>query len=293
MSTTTNISFAGVDYIRVTSPDQRRYGEWMDVLLPEFLSEEKAGRPQRLRGMLGYYGRMGEHCFVGMGEQGTMAQASGAIANHYFKPLSRPDGRASRVDLQLTQKVGCPPSEYLRYTFAAAQQREKHRGKPPVFAISDTTNGARMITIGSRQSEVYGRIYDKFTESKQDAYADMVRFEIEVKGKQAVDMQRFIAEDQGLIPTCKHIVSNWFAARGVENDWSKGMLQEYIPENKRHKTTDTKLAWIATQVHPTIKHLLATGNEKEVAMAILGADADRAGIDTLAALLLEYMPGGA
>ena len=280
-------SYAGADYIRVTHQDQRKYGEWLDILMPEFLAEERAGRRQKLRGLLGYYGRLGEHAFCGYGPQGVMAQASGSFANHAFYPLTHSGGRASRIDLQVTTPVGCHPSEFIRYTFLSASAHNKGRGKPTTVAIHDTNYGARMLTIGSRQSEVYGRIYDKYAESKQEEYKGMVRFEIEIKGQEARSVQNFLADDRLLFEHSRDMVAGWFTARGVEHSFNRGVVNEYVPESKRTRTDASSIAWLATQVRGTVSRLVQRDLEIEVAAALLPDGASDEMLDRLAMILIE------
>lgn len=262
-------SYAGADYIRLTHADERLYGEWRDIMLAEYTEEEHQGRKPHWRWIMGYYGQVGEHCFVGKGEQGAMVQASGSLANHLFYPLSRTGGRASRIDLQMTVVPPTDPNDYLNSAYIYACAKEHTRGRPSMVQFNDTNYGARMVSIGSRQSEVYGRIYDKGKESKEPLYSGMVRLEIEVKGKQAPDLQRFLMEDRMLTFHAKHITQQWFKQRGVPMFWEDDTPGEMPPAVRRTKTDETKLAWLSTQVAPTLKKLCENGKALECAAALL------------------------
>lgn len=279
--------YAGCDYLRLTSGDTRHYGAWNDFLLPEKLEEEHAGRRKHQRWVLGYYGDVGEHYFIGRGEQGAMVQLSGYLAHRLFYDVSHVGGKATRIDLQVTQTADETPSAYLRRTFIEASAAVKREGRPPLVQETDTNYGAKMVTIGSRQSAVYGRIYDKWKESKDPFYKDMVRWELEIKQPEAPELHQWLMQDKLLSPHSKHLVENWFNKRGVMTQFQFQEMSEPPERTKRTKTDETKAAWIAAQVRPTIGVLVSHQKAIEAAKAILPDDADNAMIDALAMMLSQ------
>lgn len=285
----TKLSFSGVDYLRLTALDHAPYNAWHTWLLPEMQHEVDVGRRQHLRWVMGYYGLVGEHFFIGKSDAGAMVQVSGALANKLVGPLSRAGGKATRIDLQLTVPAHTTPSDTLMeaYVMASAQPKDKHR--PPLVQINDTNYGAKMVTIGSRQSEVYGRIYDKYKESKEEVYRDMIRYEIEVKQPQSVDLHKWLLEDRMTMFHAKHIVTGWFQKRGVPVYWNDFETTDTPDSVKRTKNDDTKLAWIASQVRPSMRDLCHKGKALEVARAIAGKNATESAIMELASLLANVV----
>ena len=277
--------YGGCDYLRLTQNDHRPYGEWEEILLPIRLEEEHQGRRRHLRWVLGYYGEVGEHYFYGKNESGCMVQVSGELANRMFYPLSKVGGKATRVDLQLTGPVPYDVNDYLNQAYIDACCQEHGRGKPALIQLVDTNYGAKMVTIGSRQSAVYGRIYDKWKESKNEAYRDMVRLEVEVKQPESPELHRFLMEDALMPLNSRHIVQNWYEKRGVKMPFELGQSIEPPMPEKKKKTHETKLAWIATQVRPSMGALVTADKAKELAAALLPDEADNITISTLAMLL--------
>ena len=279
--------YVGCDYLRLTANDHAPFNEWQNVLLPERVAEEKAGRKRHLRWVLGYYGEVGEHYFLGRNDTGAMVSVSGTLANRMFYPLTREGGKATRVDLQVTVRPPEGQHDYLQQCYYNACLHERGRGRPAEVQIVDTNYGAKMITIGSRQSEVYGRIYDKHKESKDDFYKGMVRLEIEVKGKQAPDLHNFLKDDKLLMVHSKHITTNWFRKRGVPVFWEDDAT-ETLPEREvRKKSDDTRLGWLASQVRPTIGKLVGNDKAVETARALLPDTASDDIVMRLAQLLCE------
>lgn len=283
--------YTGCDYLRLTAPDHSPSAEWEDILASEFTAEENAGRRPHYRWILGYYGRVGEHCFVGKSEQGAMVQVSGRLADVMYYPISHVGGRASRIDLQVTATPEDTVDAYLHEAYVGAACAEKGRGKPPVVELRDTNYGAKMVTIGSRQSEVFGRIYDKHKESKDDFFKGMVRLEIEVKGQEARDLHGFLQQDKMMQFHATNIVAGWYRKRGVRVFWEEDKAEPLPERQKRNKSDATKLAWIQTQVRPTLGKLLENGKEKELAAALLPDDADNITIATLALMLSRVKRG--
>lgn len=261
--------FQGVDYVRLTQGDHRPFGDWEGLLLPEMMEEERAGRRSHFRWLLGYYGRVGEHCFVGRNDTGCMVQVSSALADKLFRPLSHAGGRCSRIDIQVTSQPPEGQDSYLHAAYTMLSLSEKRKGRPQTVQMIDTNYGAKMVTVGSRQSDVYARIYDKHKESKDDNWAGHVRHELEIKNQTARDMHFWLMEDLTRVHTIKSVVGSYFQKRGCPMFWDEYETREMPALKKRNKSDDTKLAWLAVQVAPTLKTLLENGKALEAAHALL------------------------
>jgi len=261
--------FQGVDYLRLTSNDHGPVEGWMDVAEHEYMAEDRAGRRAHYRWILNYYGRVGEHIFVGKNEEGAMVQVSGSLANDLFRPLSRQGGRCSRIDLQITSQPPNGPSDYLHDAFDIMATAPHLRGKPSLVQINDTNYGAKMVTVGSRQSQLYGRIYDKGKESKLEEWQGYVRHELEVKEEQARDLHFWLMEEITREHMIKAVVGNYFEKRGCPMYWQDFDTRETPVIEKRTKTDATKLAWLSTQVAPTVRDLIDHGRGVEALTALL------------------------
>ena len=261
--------FTGVDYIRCTANDHKPYGAWEGVVEAEFLRENAAGRKPHHRWIMGYYGRVGEHCFVGRNDEGCMAQLSGALAWDRWSDIYRQSHKATRVDLQVTWPCEEDPGEYIRDQYQEVVLRKTKIGHAHSIQLTDTPEGAKMLTVGSRQSEVYGRMYDKFRESKMPEYKSCVRWEIEVKGQAARDLAAHIYDNKLEGPSIRAIVFNAWNRWGFPPFWETFEAMEGIPPVKRSRTDETKIAWLASQVAPTMKKLWEHGRLPDAIRAIL------------------------
>ena len=277
--------YSGIDYLRLTALDHSPVSAWEAIVLPEFLAEERAGRKPHWRWLLGYYGRVGEHCFVGKSDTGAMIQLSGALAWSRWHDASLHSKRCTRIDLQVTFPCEAPADDILHDAFMSGSHRKFGRGKPPEIQIVDTNYGAKMLTIGSRQSELYGRMYDKYKESKMPEYKDCIRWEVEVKGKEALDLHGWMLDNKNEPTAVRSLVHHFWEARGMTPPWGMFDGMDVPVPVKRSKTDETKLAWIATQVRPSMKDLIDKGKAIELARSIAGRAVTNEQLEELARLL--------
>jgi Replication initiation factor len=289
MSSITKSVISGIDYLRLTAIDHKPYNDWFDTLRVEMEQESSAGRREHNRWVLGYYGRVGEHFFIGRSDAGCMVQVSSTLAHNTFVDLSAAGGRCTRVDLQITAPTTDSPDSYLHQAFLETKTRQLGRGVPPEIELRDTHNGAKMLTIGSRTSETYGRIYDKFKESGDERYMNMVRFEVEVKKPQSVDLHRWLCDNGDPGINSQHIVANWFAKRGVKPYWEDYQLMEPLPLTHRTKSDETRLAWIDSQVRPSMVALVKNRKHWQLARVLASKDASEDKVAELASLLLQLV----
>jgi hypothetical protein len=159
-----------IDYLRLATFD---YQQWL-ALLPKL---RMMGSGWKGAKWLQYTGqRSKEGYFYGIGEQSkrphVVLQASGAAAHQLFQrllPIIEGGGLSTfyctRIDLQATKQR---PEAYKHL---AAYKRL--RGKKSVILGDDGST----LYIGARTSDTFWRIYDKT--------AELLRVEIELKGKQA------------------------------------------------------------------------------------------------------------
>ena|SRR5215472_826363 len=277
--------FTGVDYVRLTADQHDVLGRWEDIVLPEYVAEERAGRKPHMRWILGYYGRVGEHCFVGARDDGCMIQLSGALAWHRWYDASNHSGKCTRMDLQVTRPVNDEPGLYIRTMYEIGKAAAKRPGRPQELTLTDTPSGAKMLTVGSRQSMLYGRMYDKGRESGLDEYQGCVRWEVEVKGQSAIDLCAWMRQNKSEPYVCQSMVRNFYEERGMPPTWEDLLQEDVPPPVKRTRTDQTKIAWLAAQVAPTLQTLKEHGRLPDAIRALFGVDLTEAQVQGILALV--------
>jgi len=136
-------------------------------------------------------------------------------------------------------------------------------GRPPARALHQTRAGGSTAYFGARQSEVYGRLYDKGVEAGTAPPGTVWRYEVELKG----DRARFTAHELDLINALELDIASrvrwWFESWGVEcAALARASLSSQIVVE--HSDEQTQLEWLRTGVAPCIQRLLSRGREREV-----------------------------
>jgi len=255
----TRTAYTGVDYLRLTATDHKPLAAWHAIVLPEFVREEKAGRKAHQRWVLGYFGRAAEHCFLGENDSGCMLQLSGTMAWDRWYDAGNHSERCTRIDLQVTYPVEDEPGLYLQEMYEVGKLAKSANGRKPELELRDTPYGAKMLTVGSRQSLLYGRMYDKYRESKMPEYKGCVRWEVEVKAEAARDLNAYMRDNRNEAGMTRAIVKDFWERRGMTPFWDTFEGMEARPPVKRSKTDETKIAWLAAQVRPTLTTLAEHG----------------------------------
>lgn len=277
--------YTGIDYVRLTSRQPEPYDFWLSMMRDEFKHEDDAGKKPHFRWIMGYYGRVGEHCFAGKGPQGSMCQFSGALAASHWKEASHQSTKATRIDLQVTWPVDDEPGLYVRDMYNVGQLARPLNGRKPDLELRDTPTGAKMLTVGSRASQLYGRMYDKYRESRMPEYEGCVRWEVEVKADQAADLLTYLLGQGDELATVRAIVEQFWKIRGMTPFWETFEAMYEPPPIKRSKTDETRIAWFLGQVNPAVLTLKEHGRLRDAVRALLQNVVSDATLDEVVRLI--------
>jgi DNA relaxase NicK len=255
----TKLVEAGIDYIRVTSDDQAKKEQMFYAWEIGALSDEKLQYKPQAGGFLGFYGKKTRHVFWGKREEWAMLQVSGGLCREMQSTLLDTRAKATRIDLQVTLQWSEIPHKVLEWAKRNSINARPADGRKWQTKSIDCDNELETVYLGSRQSEWYGRIYDKERESKNESYKNCVRFEIEVKGKAAQAV--FEALQRTSIPRkmIVRIVEEWFAKHGIELNLPEMPSEDVITPKKEHRREDKVLAWLSRQVAGSVAFLTSSG----------------------------------
>jgi DNA relaxase NicK len=187
----------------------------------------------------------------------------------------------------VTWPIEGEPGEYIREMYQVAQLAPKREGKQLTLQLTDTPQGAKMLTAGSRQSELYGRMYDKWAESKMPEYKSCVRWEVECKADTARDVNAHLRENRNEAHAVRAMVMDYWSRRGMTPFWETYEAMEMVPPVKRSKTDETKIAWLAAQVHPTLQVLKEHGRLAHAIRALFGQGLTEAQVQGIIDLLSD------
>lgn len=195
---------------------------------------------------------------------GYIIIAKGQLAGKTWDHILPHAARVSRIDLQVTVGLSEPNLNLA----SAYMPKVERQGKRKMTLVQNHTGG-QTLYIGSRQSDQFGRIYDKGVQLGQFKPGYCWRYEVEVKKPRAdkVVHNMFEALRDGARPVEEVVqyVWHWFNNRSCSPIFAVDDRRQVIIEvGKRISTVDTKLTWLRTQVAPTVQRLMSEGHHLEV-----------------------------
>lgn len=205
---------SGCDYITVTSKSTNPNNLLVQVARTIVEVEVKAGNVLSDWQALGYKGVRCGSASVGCGEQGTIARLSSGIARDYYHELLPYAENCSRFDLQSTVRCSIEPRKFVLKQFKSICAHEEKFKRPRSVKMIVSRTGAETLMMGSRQSDRYGRVYDKFAESGLEHYRNCVRLEVEFKNNFAVANAAACANQQSAPAWVHSQVCTWMSKRG-------------------------------------------------------------------------------
>ena len=271
--------YAHCDWITTTWRGEAVVAEWgtvsalADWYRAMFGKEEPDCRLERWAWQ-GYIGWSIGGLSIGERVDGSILRASGRVAQAYLEAGYPIGHNVSRLDLCIDLWNEYPPDtnitlhnvETLDYRFSHPKNRYN------VACVNGYGDGDTLM-IGSRESPVYIRIYNKEAQSNgEERYKGCTRYEVEYKGEVAKEILHRGGIRRGGASGIADEVVGLLHRRGVD-------ISGYVSSNghsarpaPRISTTDErKLEWLRTQVQPTVKGLL-TRHDVGLILRALGLD---------------------
>lgn len=249
----------GIDWItstgQTTAARRRMYRLGSSLIR----SERASGNEQRVWGMAGYEGIKCGSVQLGERHDSTIIRLSSGLAWEHWKKVYHAGEKFSRVDLQVTARMGRTPLSVISGCYHKALRHSKRCRRGPAVSILRSSNGTATVYLGKRQSMRFSRIYDKGRESGLDHYQGAVRFELETKGALCLPTLRAIASHHRPLLECASIVVDHFRARGISLERFKSDHRALSAPRTRSDHV-RRLAWLRRQVAPSVKMLVADGH---------------------------------
>lgn len=255
---------SGIDWLSLTLPrDATHTSSWKRSCLNALERISKQGYPLEGRKLLGYEGISAGNCFFGEREDGFLCQMTGSHANDQFDAVYRSDCRVPRIDLQFTAKfyenqLKIAQKGYKDATLANDSLPTARRRKLYIIIGSD---GGDTLYVGAPSSEQRGRLYNKAVQSEQPEYTRSWRYEVVFRNELARNCAKSLPIDG--IERAEYVldlVCAWWHIRGVHTDIYHSGKTPVMPLQRALPTSvETKLAWLQSQVAPTIRYLCDLG----------------------------------
>lgn len=252
------IKSAGIDWLTLTTVSDHTKKSMLRCFSRLVAADLKAGYKVVNGGAYGFFGKRTRHALLAEKDDRMMLQLSSDDAKQAIQ-LIYPDDNATRIDVQMTVFIGEEKiHDYLVFQESNARSKRAIRGKHAVVDHYASNGQYQTVYIGKRSSDVYVRLYDKFAKEQEECYRGCVRLEAEIKGKKAKALWAYLEKEvQAGLRVLQFLLSlledRGLDVSGIDLDRANIVL----PKPEPFKET-VSLAWLASQVAPTVARLSAS-----------------------------------
>lgn len=248
---------AGIDWLTLTSVSRetkRGMSRYFEHILAADLQQGYKPVPG---GMCGFYGKRTRHALLAEKGERTMLQVSGSAAQR-VATLAKTGDNCTRLDVQLTIRVGEENvSKFIRAQDSRCARHRTIRGKRPDRSLVVKNGKAQTFYLGSRTSDVFVRIYDKFAESGDEAHRGAVRMEIEYKGKRAASLWSHLAAFTLTNMSLLQLLVQDLEERGLDVTGIDLERQDIVLPKPKPSKENVTWGWWASQVAPSVARSVA------------------------------------
>jgi hypothetical protein len=258
----------GIDYVTMSLlPHQVVHAG--NVAQKLMTQRQRLGDLRKQTNALGYKGEACGPVFFGTREDDRgLFRVSGPTAEEAFEKYVGRFTHLTRIDLQITfRPAGRGNNPHVAKTVLRESNRRRSAKGSQNYShvrLIDGNGRGDTATIGSRSVGKFARIYDKFAESKDPRYVNCWRMEIEYKGVYADKVRDILIEsstrDATIIGLLTAQLDAWEVPTFIDP------ADPIILRGPIGPVTDDErsLAWLRSQVRPTIIRLRDNGLDAEV-----------------------------
>lgn len=253
---------SAVDYLTVTTKTEASTATLLHTLfslLPNGWVHAEVHKPWRF---MGYSGTAFDGIRYGLrGEEGIV-MVSGARASEVWAGVAPYRQKCTRIDLQVTCELGRQNTEVASEAYQTALEDSGRTS-----SLVTSSRGGRTCYIGSRQSQFFGRIYDKGAEEGLDP-GWIWRYEVECKKPASEAVISRLLEQDSPSEWIVSYIHQWFTTRSIVPLFASTDRECAIEIGTIVTTKEKQLEWLRTQVRPTVGRLCVLGLEFEVRDAL-------------------------
>lgn len=266
---------AGIDYLRLTSRDQKETDELTAIWQSEIAYMESSYHIPSVWNFQGYSGLMCDRIGFGARDDGMIFEAQGCQAALMFERCKDVEFHSNtpRMDFAVDVQGGAENGDSFEtiYERAAAANTDTKGNRQRNISFKRQRDKADTVYVGSRNSGAYLCIYDSRAKHSELFNASTRRYEVRYSNDFA--RQRFKqAKISGSIQAmATSLVVGHCMSVGVNRDWFFDIppmetLHAYTP-----KDDDKSFSWIESHVAKTVRRLIERGYGPKLA-ALFGVE---------------------
>jgi len=266
----------GCDYVTVTATEAAVSSPLRMLASDIYYHQSHSGNESRPWSMAGFRGWRCGGIEIGVRGDEAIVRASGAVSELHWKKLVAVASNVTRFDVQATVRMASSVTRRISACQRAAQRdAERYKGKRIVRWVADNQGGYTLY-LGSRQSLVFGRIYDKYAKSKLDHYRNAVRYEVQFQHDAARTLATVLERCGDTSPRFAAHCQGFFRSRGVPLEIAPADGAT-ISCSRTRSDNEKNLAWLQKAVRPCVQRLMDAGEGERVmrALGLIVEDPDR------------------
>lgn len=261
---------ASVDWLSMSTHEPRGQVallEWRDA---RFAALELEGQREKQWAAHGYSYRQRGSVAVGVGRRDYVAQISGGEAAASWRDCAGWATNVSRLDLALTARPAGASSALAGQAYRDAETVQRRRGRRTALTLISAQDRGDTLYVGSRKSDMLGRLYNKEKESGEKAYEGCWRWEVQYRREYASQAMRSLQVSPSPSESIAGTVRRWFVDRGV--NVPSGACGHELDSRLPAKESDDErwLKWARRCVAPRAKELAARYGWRYVAESLVG-----------------------
>jgi DNA relaxase NicK len=268
MAETDTLVGIGCDYITVTAPESGGLNSLHSYASSLYRHQADVGNKVKPWGLSGFKGWKCGSVEIGTRDDLVMVRLHSDAAQISWRRLAELATNITRFDVQATVLIDGDVTRTIDMHKRAARLDAKKGHDRKVVRWIEDNRGGYTLYLGHRESLCFGRIYDKFVQSKLVYFKNCVRFEVQFQRELAHSVARAMLQTHSELPRVASHLTQFFEARGVRPGLQYNDGATYCCTRPR-SDTDKNLEWLRAAVRPCVMRLIALG-EGEATLRALG-----------------------
>lgn len=266
----------GVDYLTTTWPKEIRdtiLGSKRTVMdwARDNAVVNGAGNWVKKWAWQGYEGFKCGPVMCGERPDGTILRLEGVAAHEWLAAGLSAGHNISRIDIAATVWGVFNQSEVIAsHKVDADTYRKTLQHRPYKVRLIDGVGDGDTLNCGTRESKYFLRVYDKErAPNSTPEYKGALRYEAECKEELGRQVYERCISGGYSVANCRALLGGLLARRGISPLCIGCLQSEDLPNIAVHRSdVERSLAWLNSQVRPTLLNLMKMGYEKEALEAL-------------------------